>query len=437
MRYNFCIVLSSRERTRYGCKVTQSSSYAKAAPPEVSTLLFFSIDNTTAAQHMSSLPSNGQYTSNTSRMNGPDLATAKLAAELQLEDVERVLSGMEAEDDDEYQAFTAMQIAFKKIIQAYEDQLVALSLLRLEYDTRVECERLMSEERQALRDHNLARELVGLDARGEDSLLSRANKDDEEYANLCSGEGVTPLIFPDNIVGSMEQMFGLQIDIQTPSCVEENFGRNSFGTSTSILQEPTPATPGPSKGRRKEDFEFEGDKYLASPTHGRCSACLESYPRFDLVELTCKREGDVTYHCYCRECLIGLFDASITDTTLFPPRCCGKEIPLSAGAHIFSSELIKKHEEKQAELATSNPVYCSNRSCAQFIKPQDIMADVAICSACFSKTCAVCKGPSHQGLCPKDPTVQLLMNVADEKKWQRCHGCRTMVELIMGCYHMR
>lgn len=370
-------------------------------------------------------------------MNRPDLATAKLAAELQLEDVEQVLGGIQAGTDDEYAAFTAMKTTFQNIIQAYEDQLAALNLLRLEYTTRMECERIVSEERQALRDHDLARELGRVDARDSDPMLLRSGDIVEEETELCGDNDIAPPVFLDTTVSSMEQVLGLRIDKQAPFCVEEICSGGNFGTSTPMFQEYTSATPGPSKGKRKAVFQFEDEEDLARPTHGQCSACMERCPRFDLVELTCKREGDTLCHCYCRGCLIDLFKASLTDTTLFPPRCCGQRIPLFAGAHFFSPGLIEQYEEKEAELATPNPIYCSNHFCGQFIKPHNMTADVATCPACDSKTCTVCKNPSHKGLCPEDPTVQLLMDVAGEKKWQRCYNCRTMVELLVGCYHMR
>jgi E3 ubiquitin-protein ligase RNF144 len=65
------------------------------------------------------------------------------------------------------------------------------------------------------------------------------------------------------------------------------------------------------------------------------------------------------------------------------------------------------------------------------------MANVAICQSCREETCTMCKNPKHKGLCAEDPIVQMLMDVAGKMRWQRCPRCRTMVELLMGCYHMR
>ncbi|KAF2129712.1 hypothetical protein P153DRAFT_314851, partial [Dothidotthia symphoricarpi CBS 119687] len=167
-----------------------------------------------------------------------------------------------------------------------------------------------------------------------------------------------------------------------------------------------------------------------------CSACMEFQPRFDVLELTCKRQNDMVSHAYCRTCLTGLFGTSLTDTTLFPPRCCGVRIPLSAGAHFFTPELMRRYKEKEEELDTPNPTYCSNRSCARFIPPGDIQATIATCCVCNEKTCAGCKSKEHRGVCPEDDTVKQLIGIAEEKRWQRCYRCRTMVELDIGCFHM-
>ncbi|KAF2028694.1 hypothetical protein EK21DRAFT_28255, partial [Setomelanomma holmii] len=172
-------------------------------------------------------------------------------------------------------------------------------------------------------------------------------------------------------------------------------------------------------------------------THALCSACMEHCARFDVLELKCKRQEDATYHAYCRTCLVDFFQTSLTDTTLFPPRCCGKRIPISTCLELCPPALVRRYNEKQIELASPNPIYCSNRYCGRFIRAENVTADIAKCPSCEEETCTVCTNPRHQGLCPEDPTVQMLMDVAGEKSWQRCPKCRTMVELLIGCYHMR
>lgn len=363
-------------------------------------------------------------------MSGLDPATAKLAAELQLSDVNEALDGMEGDDSDEHTAFKVMQSSFQGLIQVYEGQLFALNILRLEHATRVECERLVREERQARQDHDLARRLDG----GDEDQFSLSPQ-----INNASGYGEeviendhekSALYFPDCSVDFEEHMLGSEIDFKLPL--------EGSSTSTTIkTQNPVSAIAASAKGKQPVYHSPTNEPDNTHSSHGTCSACMERHPRFDLLELTCKREDEEACHAYCRECLIDLFKSSLTDTTLFPPRCCGVRILLFAGAQFFTPELIKEYEEREVELSTPNPIYCSNHFCAKFIKPHLVKADVATCAACNTETCTVCKNPSHNGLCPEDPTVQQLMDVAGEKKWQRCYYCRTMVELVVGCYHMQ
>lgn len=47
----------------------------------------------------------------------------------------------------------------------------------------------------------------------------------------------------------------------------------------------------------------------------QCEACRDPKKYFDVIAAPC-------HHNYCRDCLRGLFKASLTDESLFPPRCC-------------------------------------------------------------------------------------------------------------------
>ncbi|KAH6633709.1 hypothetical protein C7974DRAFT_309160 [Boeremia exigua] len=141
-------------------------------------------------------------------------------------------------------------------------------------------------------------------------------------------------------------------------------------------------------------------------------------------------------HTYCRTCLLDLFTSSISTPTLFPPRCCKQTIPLETCRVMLPKELVKDFDLKVDELATPNPTYCANADCSKFIRPKDITGDIATCVFCKGKTCAQCKNKGHDGLCPSDPHVQLLMDAAKRSKWQQCTKCSNMVELAQGCFHM-
>ena len=336
-------------------------------------------------------------------------ATARLAVELQLADVKAIMHGLGA--GDEYTAFEAMRIGFQDILLFLEDRLIAMDILRADHDNRLIYESLVQEERRAEQDHNFACELDGTTPNRtgcstptprespEDQELWRSNDYQSSYVALASAitgdQNITTLdkAFPTFSTSSHEQFYEIAGDEIA----------NSAESSTRQL----------SKGKRRREETAHGNDHV---THPFCSACMEQCARFDVLELGCKRQDDATSHAYCRSCLIDLFRTSLTDTTLFPPRCCGKSIPISACLHLCPPELVSQYRDKQIELAMPNPVYCSNRYCAKFIKPESVTADVALCPSCGEETCTVCKNPRHKGLCPEDPTVQMLMDVAGEKR---------------------
>jgi hypothetical protein len=165
----------------------------------------------------------------------------------------------------------------------------------------------------------------------------------------------------------------------------------------------------------------------------RCEACHEQMKFYDLATVPHCR------HDYCRECLDQLIRHSITDESLFPPRCCRQPIPLdNAAVRLFvSNETYNTFEEKRPELSTPNRTYCHRALCARWISPTLIRDDIATCSGCGNTTCAICKQAGHGNQdCPQDEDVQLLLRAADGSGWQRCHQCRRVVELNTGCNHI-
>ncbi|KAF1992073.1 hypothetical protein K402DRAFT_388639 [Aulographum hederae CBS 113979] len=181
-----------------------------------------------------------------------------------------------------------------------------------------------------------------------------------------------------------------------------------------------------------KNMKLEADTLACSQDdrRGQCCSCMEEMPLLMTLAAPC---GDV----YCRGCIRQLFQGSMTDEELFPPRCCRQNIPVEQLEHIFDQGFIQAFKERALEMATPNRTYCSHPSCARFIPPGSIIADIATCPRCNIRTCSLCKQASHEGqLCPEDRAFQMLMDVAGENGWQQCHRCRTMVELNHGCNHM-
>jgi hypothetical protein len=125
------------------------------------------------------------------------------------------------------------------------------------------------------------------------------------------------------------------------------------------------------------------------------------------------------------------------DTSLFPPQCCGKPIPIEVCRDRISKEKIKSFDLRVEELSAENPTHCSNRRCGCFIREKQIKGNLGTCNNCKQMTCTICKRTEHLNeLCPDDEGTILLKTEAKLRKWQECQNCRNMVELERGCYHI-
>jgi hypothetical protein len=173
------------------------------------------------------------------------------------------------------------------------------------------------------------------------------------------------------------------------------------------------------RGQRTDDRQLD----LA------CEACRDTKKFFDVMPAPCQ-------HNYCRDCLRDLFRASLTDESLFPPRCCRRPIPVDSVGSFLSKELKQAFAKKEIEFQTPNRTYCSDAQCSAFIAPSDIAAEIGTCSECGTSTCTTCKSTAHTGDCPADSSLQGLLHLAGESGWQRCYSCRRMVELDHGCNHI-
>ena len=89
---------------------------------------------------------------------------------------------------------------------------------------------------------------------------------------------------------------------------------------------------------------------------GHCVACGDTKDFFDVARVPCDHE-------YCRECLASLFQASMKDESLFPPRCDGQAIPLNQVRFFLPVEIAKEFEERSVELSAKNRVYCHDPRC--------------------------------------------------------------------------
>ncbi|KAF2197062.1 ariadne RING finger [Delitschia confertaspora ATCC 74209] len=168
---------------------------------------------------------------------------------------------------------------------------------------------------------------------------------------------------------------------------------------------------------------------LASSEALECCSCRDHFGLNSVVRLDCM-------DLYCIDCLKGLFMQSIKDFSLFPPRCCGKHIPLALITKQLAVEELDDFHLAEAEFESRDKTYCSNAECGRFIPPTRIRADRGECDRCGADTCTLCKNAFHTNDCPADPALQATLDLAAHQGWRRCFACRALVEISTGCNHM-
>lgn len=161
----------------------------------------------------------------------------------------------------------------------------------------------------------------------------------------------------------------------------------------------------------------------------RCCTCVDDVPFYDAARAPCGHE-------YCRDCLRELFTLSLTDETLFPPRCCREPIPAEENRFFLTSQLLGEFQARKVEMETPDRTYCHAPECSKFIPPENIEHQIGRCIVCNARTCTVCKAAAHVGDCPEDPATKMLDGIAAENGWRRCNGCRRLVDLMAGCNHI-
>jgi len=285
---------------------------------------------------------------------------------------------------------------------ALDPDAMARELSKTERETDAEFEKLLEEERQAIADHQLALTLAGLSIEDPQFVLSST------YATNLSN---------DRSLGTNEQWARAKELYAEIHAYE-------MGSQTSTESDETSDT-------EEEGAYYDSEPYPEEPLT-LCEACLDKIPTIDTLTLECKPVA----HSYCRICLHNFFIRALEDVSIFPPKCCNIPIPLDVCRTMLPQGYVKKFDLKVEELATPNPTYYANIDCTAFIRVKDISADIGTCIDCNETTCVQCKHRAHDGLCPSDPHVQLLMDAAKRAKWQQCAKCRNMVELSQGCFHM-
>ncbi|CAK7242699.1 MAG: hypothetical protein STHCBS139747_004196 [Sporothrix thermara] len=338
-------------------------------------------------------------------LNPIDAQTLAVAIELYLEDINDFKThrkGKNRQDDitDEDLAMEAWQAELQAFSQLTMDRALCESIARAVVQDADLIGAAVQEDVQAAEDRNIALEMSGHG--GVAGASSRTS---------------TPAV-PADLDDDLEaKLWGLNI---TPATQNDSWGQ----TALPAIAESSSAAAARSQRSRAAQ----------SKPRVTCVACSDNYAPESTVRVPCG-------HNYCHECIKSLVTASIADESLFPPRCCNQPLPLfdrtSAPFKFLSAQLYAQFYDKKEEYETVDRTYCHVAACSRFLSARtDILADIGFCPDCFSSTCVICKGATHSGVCPEDTASQEVLRIARENGWQRCRGCKRLVELNTGCNHM-
>ncbi|KAJ5496439.1 IBR finger domain protein, partial [Penicillium fimorum] len=324
-----------------------------------------------------------------------DQPTAGLIVQIQLQDAglySEISKGKSRDPTDEELAFQLQNEQLEEIFNLLKDRRMAMSFAAaVQADGRILAQTQVEEE-TASKDRDIAGRGIDGDhlVSGNDFEAETAGLDDETLAKL-------EILY----VSGLEGYYNTEEGAMT-------------GAETEQAESSAWAARRPRQSR--------------SQTR-QCVGCGDDAEFFNVARVPCQHE-------YCRSCLEALFKASITDESLFPPRCCRQPINLSTARIFLKFDLVQLYEKKKVEFETPNRTYCYSTECSVFIGESHIDGEVATCPDCQHTTCTNCKGRAHTGDCPNDSAMQQLLSAAQENGWQRCYSCWRLVELDHGCNHM-
>ena len=144
-------------------------------------------------------------------------------------------------------------------------------------------------------------------------------------------------------------------------------------------------------------------------------------------------------HMYCNGCIVALVGACTSDETLFPIRCCQRNIPEGDFIPRLPNELQDAYRARATEFSVpaKRRVYCANPRCSHFLgRAPDVRTD-RVCERCRRATCTRCRAAVHPGsMCGEPEALRALDALATGNGWRRCGGCNAIVELTQGCFHI-
>ena len=107
---------------------------------------------------------------------------------------------------------------------------------------------------------------------------------------------------------------------------------------------------------------------------------------------------------------------------------------------LLSSGIRTAFDAKRVELdvPAANRIYCPRPTCSVFLGGSESSNNSdLVCGECGTSVCPQCRQPSHSGEnCSENAGTLAMRELARTERWQTCPGCKAIVELEVGCYHM-
>ena len=207
-------------------------------------------------------------------------------------------------------------------------------------------------------------------------------------------------------------------------------GPHSHGSNDTFLEPENPRKAPRVDQESLDHSHGNEERPLKLPPTWSCIACQEDQKPGEVIEAVCG-------HHYCRTCVEQLVQTALDDYRYLPCRCCREPIPFALLKLLSPADLAKAYETRLAEAEMSKHTVCHDTKCGVVIPPANRSGDLAYCPSCAATTCVTCKKAGHgSNDCPDNTTSDALLAIALNNAWQRCHGCKALVEKNEGCNHM-
>lgn len=169
-----------------------------------------------------------------------------------------------------------------------------------------------------------------------------------------------------------------------------------------------------------------------------CASCGDNLTIDKLVKVSC-------VHHYCKNCFGQFIEASLETHDGFPPKCCKIPVTFVTVAENVSAAIFTRYTARQDEIKNATALYCATQRCGVSIEKDQINGVKATCMACWRDTCTICRSEIPRGVknkpvdhvCKKDKAREQVLELARKEGWQSCYQCGNLVELSVGCHHMR